>query len=99
MCCAQLLGLQWVSSRLQCVLLDYCEAFNSRILSPRQFASGMVAAAPHTMNVVALGGALGETAQLSIRLHPSVAASGVVSVLTTQAADLVTGNKLLRLRD
>ena len=56
----QLLGLQWVSSRLQCVLLEFCEAFNLRILTARQFATGMVSAAPHSMNVVALGGALGK---------------------------------------
>ncbi len=83
--CAQLLGLQWVSSRLQCVLLDYCEAFNSRILSPRQFASGMVAAAPHTMNVVALGGALGESARFPADRNPSIfqATSVSAAVSTT----------------
>ena len=63
----QLLGLQWVSSRLQCVLLEFCEAFNLRILSAKQFAMGMVAAAPHSMNVVVLGGAIGASIPVSVQ--------------------------------
>ncbi len=55
----QLLELQRVSSRLQGVLQDYHAAFDLDILEPVQFARGVVAAHPHFLNPMMLGGTLG----------------------------------------
>ncbi len=63
-----LLELQWVSSRLQCVLLDFAEVFMLRILTTRQFAAGMVAAAPYYMSVVKLSAAVGGSTNRSLSL-------------------------------
>ncbi len=81
----QLLGLQWVSSRLQCVLLEFAEAFNLRILTAKQFAAGMVAAAPHSMNVITLGGAVGGL-MISHSRHAPVAACMLCSPSFTSRA-------------
>ena len=55
----QLLELQRVSSRLQGILQDYHAAFDLDILEPVQFARGIVAAHPHFLNPMMLGGTLG----------------------------------------
>ncbi len=64
----QLLELHRVSSRVQCVLQDYVEAFITRILTAGQFAAASVAADPHYISPVALGAAVGGSANCSLPL-------------------------------
>ena len=52
-----------MSGRLQGILRDYHVAFDLDILTPAQFARGVVAAHPYFLNPMMLGGALGAHGQ------------------------------------
>jgi len=68
----QLLELQRVSSRLQGILQDYHAAFDLDILEPVQFARGVVAAHPHFLNPMMLGGTLGALGTLGCPVDTSL---------------------------